>query len=90
MKVKFGSNEDSDRYVKYHSTEFCGICGELSVKGSGKSMAQTARFSESVWIPKLVDKTQLTAIITQWFCVQMGETCFCLNGLWLVSPWVWG
>ena len=33
------------------------------LKEEGKSIAQTAKFSESLWLPRMVDKTQLTIAI---------------------------
>lgn len=64
MKVKFGSNEViATVMLNTIAQNFVAYVVNYPLKEAGKSMAQTARFSESVWIPKLVDKTQLTAAI---------------------------
>ena len=33
------------------------------LKEEGKSIAQTAKFAEAIWLPKIVEKTQLTIAV---------------------------
>ncbi|WP_349948537.1 ABC transporter permease [Lacrimispora sp. BS-2] len=64
MKVKFGSNEViATMMLNTIAVNFVAYMVNYPLKEQGKSMAQTAKFTEEVWIPKLLEKTQLTAAI---------------------------
>lgn len=64
MKVKFGSNEViATVMLNTIAINFVAYMVNYPLREVGKSMAQSAKFSEAVWIPKLVGKTQLTAAI---------------------------
>lgn len=64
MKVKFGSNEViATVMLNTIALNFVGYMTNYPLKEAGKSMAQSVKFSEAVWIPRLVGKTQLTAAI---------------------------
>lgn len=64
MKVKFGSNEViATVMLNTIALNFVGYMTNYPLKEAGKSMAQSAKFSEAVWIPRLVEKTQLTVAI---------------------------
>lgn len=64
MKVRFGSNEViATTMLNTIAINVVGYAVNFPLKEEGKSLAQTAKFPETVWMPKLVDKTQLTAAI---------------------------
>ena len=64
MKVKFGSNEViATMMLNTIAVNFVAYMVNYPLKEQGKSMAQTSKFTEVVWIPKLLEKTQLTAAI---------------------------
>lgn len=64
MKVKFGSNEViATTMLNLIAQNFVAYMVNYPLKEEGKSLAQSAKFSEAVWLPKLVDKTQLTVAI---------------------------
>lgn len=64
MKVKFGSNEViATMMLNTIAIKFVDYMVNYPLKEEGKSLAQSAKFNEAVWLPKLVDKTQLTIAI---------------------------
>ncbi len=64
MKVRFGSNEViATMMLNTIAVNFVAYMVNYPLKEQGKSMAQTAKFTEAVWIPRLLEKTQLTAAI---------------------------
>lgn len=64
MKVKFGSNEViATMMLNTIAVNFVDYAVNYPLKEEGKTIAQTAKFSEAVWLPKLIDKTQLTVAI---------------------------
>lgn len=64
MKVKFGSNEViATMMFNTIAVNLVAYMVNYPLKEQGKSMAQTAKFSQQVWLPRLMDKTQLTIAI---------------------------
>ena len=64
MKVRFGSNEViATMMLNTIAENFVEYAVNYPLKEEGKSIAQTAKFSESLWLPRMVDKTQLTIAI---------------------------
>ncbi len=64
MKVKFGSNEViATMMLNTIAVNFIAYMVNYPLKEAGKSLAQSARFSKLVWLPKMIDKTQLTVAI---------------------------
>lgn len=64
MKVKFGSNEViATMMLNTIAVNFVDYAVNYPLKESGGSIAQTARFAEAAWLPKIIEKTQLTAAI---------------------------
>lgn len=64
MKVKFGSNEViATMMLNTIAVNFIDYAVNYPLKEEGKNLAQTAKFAEAVWLPKLIDKTQLTIAI---------------------------
>lgn len=64
MKVKFGSNEViATMMLNTIAINFVDYAVNYPLKEEGKTIAQTVKFSEAVWLPKLIDKTQLTVAI---------------------------
>lgn len=64
MKVKFGSNEViATMMLNTIAVNFVDYAVNYPLKEEGKSIAQTAKFAESLWLPKIVDKTQLTVAV---------------------------
>lgn len=63
MKVRFGSNEViATMMLNTIAINFVAYIVNYPLKTEG-GVAQSAKFSELVWLPKLVTKTQLTAAI---------------------------
>ena len=64
MKVRFGSNEViATMMLNTIAENFVEYAVNYPLKEEGKSIAQTEKFAEALWLPKLVDKTQLTIAI---------------------------
>ena len=64
MKVRFGSNEViATMMLNTIAVNFVEYAVNYPLKEEGKSIAQTAKFTEAIWLPKIVDKTQLTIAI---------------------------
>lgn len=61
MKVRFGSNEViATMMLNTIAVNFVDYAVNYPLKEQGKSIAQTAKLSQAAWLPKIVDKTQLT------------------------------
>lgn len=64
MKVKFGSNEViATMMLNTIAVNFVEYAVNYPLKEEGKSIAQTAKFAEAIWLPKIVEKTQLTIAV---------------------------
>lgn len=64
MKVKFGSNEViATMMLNTIAVNFVDYMVNYPLKEQGKSIAQSMKFSQMIWLPKLIDKTQLTLAI---------------------------
>lgn len=64
MKVKFGSNEViATMMLNTIAVNFIAYMVNYPLKEEGKSLAQTAKFAKDIWLPKVIDKTQLTIAI---------------------------
>lgn len=61
MKVKFGSNEIiATTMMNTIAQYFISYMVNYPLKEEGKTLAQSARFAENFWLPKLINQTQLT------------------------------
>lgn len=64
MKVRFGSNEViATMMLNTIAVNFVEYAVNYPLKEEGKSIAQTAKFAEAIWLPKIVEKTQLTVAV---------------------------
>lgn len=64
MKVRFGSNEViATMMLNTIAVNFVEYAVNYPLKEQGKSIAQTAKFAQATWLPKIVDKTQLTIAV---------------------------
>ena len=61
MKVKFGSNEViATMMLNTIAQNFISYMVNYPLKEEGKTLAQSRLFDQAAWLPKLLDKTQLT------------------------------
>ena len=64
MKVKFGSNEViATTMLNTIAINFIAYIVNYPLKEENSIVAQTAKFSKEIWLPKMIHKTQLTIAI---------------------------